>query len=102
MKKLFALILTSISFLFIGPAVYSEGNVAANVATPQIRVEIGPRQRRGRDWRNRDYRNYRNRRTYTQTRYVRYGWNTYRETYQTTYYPNGRTQTVLVGRVRVS
>jgi len=92
MKKTLGLILTTLSFLFISPDVSNRSNAAA--ANPQIRVEIGQHRR----WGDR----YRNRRTYVQTRYVRRGWNTYRETYQITYFPNGRTQTTLVDRVRVS
>jgi hypothetical protein len=37
----------------------------------------------------------------TQTRLVRVGRRTFRETYQITYLPNGRTQTRLISRVRV-
>jgi hypothetical protein len=97
MKKIFGLILTVMSFLFVSPEMYTGSNAVAGVTNPQIRVEIGQRDR----WRNRNrYRNYS--RTYTTTRYVRRGWRTYRETYQITYFPDGRTQTTLVDRVRVS
>jgi hypothetical protein len=37
----------------------------------------------------------------TQTRLVRYGWQTFRETYETTYMPNGNVRTRLISRVRV-
>jgi hypothetical protein len=94
MKKTLGLILTTLSFLFISPDVSNRSNAVA--ANPQIRVEIGQHRR----WRDR-YRNDYGR-TYVQTRYVRRGWNTYRETYQITYFPNGRTQTTLLDRVRVS
>lgn len=77
-------------------------NTAASVATPQIRIQLGERNnRRGR---NRDYRGRGNAygRTTMQTRLVRRGWATYRETYQIRYMPNGQTYTTLVSRVRVA
>ena len=98
MKKLLALILTSVSLMLAVPNVSTVAN--ANAATsPQIRVQIG-RDRRYRDryWRDR----YGYGRTVTQTRYVRRGWNTYRETYLIRYLPNGMVQTNLISRVRVS
>jgi len=105
MKKLLALILTSASLLLAVPEA-STTVANANAATsPQIRVQIGQRRDRDRDWRyrNRDWR-YRNGygQTVTQTRYVRRGWNTYRETYLIRYLPNGMVQTNLISRVRVS
>jgi hypothetical protein len=103
MKKLLALILTSASLLLAVPEA-STTVANANAATsPQIRVQIGRRRDRDRDWRyrNRDYRNGYGQ-TYTQTRYVRRGWNTYRETYMIRYLPNGMVQTNLISRVRVS
>jgi hypothetical protein len=98
MKKLLALILTSVSLMLAVPNVSTVAN--ANAATsPQIRVQIGrDRRYRDRDWR---YRNGYGR-TVLQTRYVRRGWATYRETYQIRYLPNGMVQTNLVSRVRVS
>ncbi|HEV8367909.1 MAG TPA: hypothetical protein VGQ39_08160 [Pyrinomonadaceae bacterium] len=96
MRKLLALILTSASFLLFAPDVVTKVSAATNVTNPQIRVQIG----RNRRWRNRHYRNYG--RTVVQTRYVQRGWNTYRETYQIRYLPNGMVQTNLISRVRVS
>ena len=98
MKKLLALILTSVSLMLAVPNVSTVAN--ANAATsPQIRVQIGrDRRYRDRDWR---YRNGYGR-TVLQTRLVRRGWATYRETYQIRYLPNGMVQTNLVSRVRVS
>ena len=97
MKKLLGLALTVMAFLFVAPDMYTGSTAVAGVANPQIRVEIGQHNDR---WRNRNRGYYG--RTYTQTRYVRRGWRTYRETYQITYFPDGRTQTTLVDRVRVS
>ena len=98
MKKLLALILTSVSLMLAVPNVSTVAN--ANAATsPQIRVQIGrDRRYRDRNWR---YRNGYSQ-TVTQTRYVRRGWNTYRETYLIRYLPNGMVQTNLISRVRVS
>jgi len=99
MKKLLALILTSVSLLLAVPDI-STAVANANAATnPQIRVQIG-RQRRYRDRYWRDRNGYGQ--TYTQTRYVRRGWNTYRETYLIRYLPNGMVETNLISRVRVS
>ena len=98
MKKLLALILTSASLLLAVPEV-STTVANANAATsPQIRVQIGRDRYRDRRWRDR----YGYGRTVTQTRYVRRGWNTYRETYLIRYLPNGMVQTNLISRVRVS
>jgi hypothetical protein len=98
MKKILALTLSLASIAF--------GAVAANAATtpastiaatgiaPQVFVRIGPRRRH--------YGYYRRpMEVTTQTRIVRYGWRTYRETYQVRYLPNGMTQTVLLSRVRI-
>ena len=41
-------------------------------------------------------------RTVTRSRYVRYGRRLYRETYVVRYYANGRTDTRLISRTRVS
>ena len=68
--------------------------LAANAA-PQWQ-----RDRYGRRYERRDDRRY-NRRTVTQSRYVRYGRRLYRETYLVTYWPNGRTNTRLISRQRV-
>ena len=68
--------------------------IAAN-AVPQWQ-----RDRYGRRYERRDDRRY-NRRTVTQSRYVRYGRRLYRETYLVTYWPNGRTNTRLISRQRV-
>ena len=53
------------------------------------------RDRYGRRYENR-------RRSVTRSRLVRYGRRLYRETYLVTYYRNGRTDTRLISRTRVS
>ena len=46
-------------------------------------------------------RNNRRVRVVTQTRIVRKGFRTYRETIQIKYFPNGRTETKVISRVRI-
>ena len=105
MKKLIALMLTLGSFAFIGSVAETNATTRAAVGKPQVRIQIG----RGRRWRNRD-RDFDNRgerlgygygRVITQTRLVQRGWHTYRETYQVRYFPDGRTETTLISRMRV-
>ena len=102
MRKLLALILSLATIAFVASSAEAKTSetslatattVSTNAVAPQIRIQIGGRRR----WRRNDHRF----RTFTQTRLVRYGWQTYRETYQTTYFPNGRVQTRLISRVRV-
>ena len=83
------------SFGFVGLGTESRANTATAAGAPQIRVQIG--QRNNRRWRNRRYA-----RTYMQTRLVRRGYATYRETYQIRQFANGETSTTLISRVRVA
>ena len=101
MRKLLTLVLTLASFGFVGSWTTANAN-AVTKANPQIQIQIGRRNRR--------YRNDYYRRAYgervgmwdtTETRLVRYGWRTYRETYQVRHFPDGRTQTILISRERV-
>jgi hypothetical protein len=57
-------------------------------------------QNRRNDRSDNDWRNKRAR-TVTQTRIVRQGFRTYRETIQIKYLPNGRTQTKVISRTRI-
>lgn len=50
---------------------------------------------------NRNWNNRRAPRVVTQTRIVRSGRTTFRETIRVTYLPNGRTQTRVINRVRI-
>src|SRR5712671_371217 len=108
MKRLITLTLALASMGFFGLGSNLKTDTSVQAMTPQFRIQIGPR--RNRRWRDRDYRDYENRgdrvgygygRTVIQTRLVQRGWHTYRETYQTTYYQNGQTQTILISRERV-
>jgi len=50
---------------------------------------------------NRSWRNNRRVRVTTQTRIVRQGFRTFRETIRITYLPNGRTRTQIINRTRI-
>jgi hypothetical protein len=93
------LLVASFGFVGLGTEAKAKANSAAAVGTPQIRVQIG--QRNNRRWRNREMRRGYGR-TYMQTRLVRRGYATYRETYQVRQFPNGETSTTLISRVRVA
>ena len=102
MKKLLGLALSIASIGFVAPSVEAKAatpgvSPAASVATPAA-VQWENRGRR--QWGNRRWGN-RPVRVATQTRFVRSGRRLFRETYQTTYFANGRTQTRLISRVRV-
>lgn len=99
MRKLLLSILLAASFGFVGLGTEAKAKTAAAVASPQIRVQMGQRNRR---WRNREWRRYRYGRTYVQTRLVHRGYATYRETYRIRQFPNGETSTTLISRVRVA
>jgi hypothetical protein len=104
MRKLLALTLSLATLGFVASSAEAKTNetsltaattVSTNALPPQIRIQLGGRRRgwgRGNDHRFR---------TVTQTRLVRYGWQTFRETYETTYMPNGNVRTRLISRVRV-
>lgn len=96
MKKFLALSLILGSAVIFTPsetkaAETSSTNTAVNLnESPQIRVQIGGRQRRGQRMR-----------VVNRTRIVRRGFATYRETIQIRYLPNGRTTTRVINRVRI-
>jgi hypothetical protein len=101
MKKLLSLALSLASIGFVASsaeAKASEASIAPATTiaatAPQVRIQLGGGRRNDRRYNRRV-------RTVTQTRLVRYGRQVIRETYQTTYLPNGRTQTRLISRVRV-
>ena len=97
MKKILALTFSLLSIGFIASTAEAkaiESSNAANAGKPQVQIQIG----RGRRW---DRRRFGHARVMTQTRFVRYGWRTYRETYRVWYLPNGTTRTELISRERV-
>ena len=98
MKKLLGLVLALASFTFVGSSAEAR-TTAPGAGQVGIRVEQGRyRQRR---WNNR-WNNRRAARVVTQTRIVQRGRHRFRETYQVVYRPNGRTDTRLISRVRIS
>jgi hypothetical protein len=78
--------------------VSSEITTVANAA-PQYQWQ---RDRYGRRYDRRRYDRRYNRRQRTFSRVVRYGRRLYRETYLVTYWPNGRYNTRLINRTRIS
>jgi hypothetical protein len=102
MKKILAFTLSLASIGFVASSVEAKANVSsitpatavANTAGPQVTIQLGQGRRNDRRYNRRA-------RTVTQTRLVRYGRQVIRETYQITYFPNGRTQTRVISRVRV-
>lgn len=99
MKKLLALTLSLASLgLVASSAEARSAEASISPATAVASSAVTPQWRNRRRW---DMRNNRRVRIVTQTRVVRSGRQAYRETYQVTYWPNGRTQTRLVSRVRV-
>jgi microcystin degradation protein MlrC len=71
------------------PSVEAKTTAVTATAGPQIRVQIGGRQRNRRI------------RTVTQTRVVRTRNGVFREVYRITYLPNGRTRTTVISRTRI-
>jgi hypothetical protein len=96
MKKLLFLTMLAGSLIFVVPAVEAKTAASSEMGlTVTLNAEQpGRRWNRGNRW---------NRRTYSviRTRTVWRWGRRYRETYRTTYYPNGRTRTQLIRRVRV-
>ncbi|HKP69562.1 MAG TPA: hypothetical protein VJV05_09780 [Pyrinomonadaceae bacterium] len=90
MKKLIgsALILGSIAVV----APVAEAATSSSVSTTAVSSVQQPER-----WRYGRRASY----TVTRTRIVRVGYRRYRETYRTTYFRNGRTQTRVITRVRV-
>ena len=95
-KRVLGIALAIVSMGFVVSAETTDvsnvnSTVAANAAPQWQRDRYG----------NRRYDRRYNRRTVTQSRYVRYGRRLYRETYLVTYWPNGRSNTRLISRQRV-
>jgi len=97
MKRVLGLVLALSSMGFVISADAKTAN--ASNENSSIAASSALQWQRNRRW---DNRRYERRRTVTQSRYVRYGRRLYRETYLVTYWPNGRTNTRLISRTRVS
>lgn len=129
MKRLLTLTLLGATVFFAAPSAEAKTVDKLSAFTPQFYQQDRDRRRRNDDWNDRnrrnrrdddresrdrrrndrryddrrdnDRRNWNGARTYYESRYVRYGWRVYRETYRVKYLPNGRVKTKLVSRVRV-
>jgi hypothetical protein len=99
MKKLLGIALTLASLGITGMA--SEAK-STELASTNVTVEANAAPEWQRDRRPNYNNNRRRARTVRQTRVVRSGRRVYRETYLITYLPNGRTNTRLISRVRIS
>ncbi|HET6979435.1 MAG TPA: hypothetical protein VFI24_24090 [Pyrinomonadaceae bacterium] len=97
MKRLLGTALALLSIGFVVPAATNAAEVSNQNSTVTVAANAAPQW--GRD-RGRRYGN--RRRSVTRTRLVRLGRRLYRETYVVTYWPNGRTDTRLISRTRVS
>jgi len=89
MRKLLVLSLMLVASVIAIPSVEAKTTAVTAAAGPQIRVQIGGRQRNRRI------------RTVTKTRIVRTRFGTFREVYRITYLPNGRTRTTVISRTRI-
>lgn len=97
MKKLLIISLILGTAIVFTPAV--QANTTSSAAFVETEQSWRGEQRRGRGYNRR----YNNRRisTYTTTRIVRSWGRLYRETIRVTRYPNGRTRTQVIRRVRI-
>ncbi len=95
MKKVLGIALTLLSLGFVVPA--AAETVEASHVNTTVAANAAPQWQRDRYGRR-----YNRRRSVTRTRLVRYGRRLYRETYVVTYWPNGRSDTRLISRTRVS
>ena len=96
MKRVLALALSLAALGFVASP--AEAKAVGASASTSAATAPAAAQWRDRRW---DRRHNRRVRTITQSRLVRVGRRVYRETYQIRYFPNGRTQTRLISRVRV-
>ncbi|HEY0101656.1 MAG TPA: hypothetical protein VGB76_22205 [Pyrinomonadaceae bacterium] len=98
MRKLLALTLSLASIGFVASPAEAKAS-AANIAPAAANAAAASPA--SVQWGRNNRRINRRARTVTQSRLVRIGRRTFRETYQITYWPNGRTETRLISRVRV-
>jgi hypothetical protein len=94
------------ALLTLGLVMPAEAKTTANsneVAT--VAANAAPQWQRHRRWERRENRRYDRRyntRAVTRSRIVRVGRRVYRETYVVRYFPNGRVDTRLISRTRIS
>ena len=97
-KTLLGIALSLASLGVVGMA--SEAKAATSNSSTTMEANAGPQWQRDRY--GRSIYNRRRARTVRQTRVVRVGRRLYRETLLVTYFPNGRTDSRLISRVRIS
>lgn len=90
MKKFLSLSLLLASIGFASFSAEAKTKEATSLSKSSAAAEYSVQPRR-----------WRRPRVTTRVRIVRRGWATYRETYRITWYPNGRTVTRLISRVRI-
>lgn len=104
MKRVLGIAFALLTLGFVVPAEAKTAEISQENAT--VAASSAPqwqRDRYGRQYDRRyDQRYGRRTRTYTRSRLVRYGRRLYRETYVVRSYANGRTDTRLISRTRVS
>ena len=96
MKRILGIALALLTLGFVVPAEAKTTEISHENAT--VAASSAPQWQR---YGNRRY-DRRRARTVTRSRLVRYGRRLYRETYVVRYYSNGRVDTLLVSRTRVS
>ena len=99
MKRVLGIALALSTLGFVPAAQAKAADVQHNST---ITASSAPQWQRDRNGRRYDRRYNNRRRSVTRSRLVRYGRRLYRETYVVTYWPNGRTDTRLISRTRVS
>ena len=97
MKRVLGIALALVSMGFVVSAEAKTANVSSEVTTVANAAPQWQRDRYGRRYERRN-----NRRQRTFSRVVRYGRRLYRETYLVTYWSNGRYDTRLINRTRIS
>jgi len=98
MKRVLGIVFALLTLGFVVPA---EAKTSANSnENATLAANAAPQWRRYRRYDR--YNNRRRTRAVTRSRTVRYGRRVYRETYVVRYYPNGRVDTRLISRTRIS
>jgi hypothetical protein len=97
MKRLLGITLAMLSLGFVASLEAKASELSP--ANSTVALNAAPQWQRDRTGRRH---NSRRPRVITRSRVVRFGRRLYRETYQVRYMPNGRTNTRLISRVRIS
>jgi hypothetical protein len=100
MKRVLGIALALFSMGFVVSAEAKTADVSHENGT--VAASPAPQWQRDRYGRRYENRRYNRRQQRTVSRVVRYGRRLYRETYLITYWPNGRTNTRLINRTRIS